>query len=36
MQASDVVWNKPFKQKVPEVFEEWLDGIFMTSQALVT
>ena len=28
MQAPDVAWNKPFKQKVPEVYEEWLDGIF--------
>ena len=33
MQAPDVAWicskqKVPFKQKVPEVYEEWLDGIF--------
>ena len=26
IQARDVVWNKPFKQKVAELYDEWLSN----------
>ena len=26
IQAPDVVWNKPFKQKVAELYDEWLSN----------
>ena len=36
IQASDLVWNKPFEQKVAELYDIWLSNCFMSSHKVAT
>ena len=36
IQASDLVWNKPFKQKVAELYDIWLSNCFMSLRKAAT
>ena len=36
IQASDLVWNKPFKQKVAELHDIWLSNCLMSSHKAAT